>query len=131
MEEHEKMPSMEESEKKSLRETPPDFCNTMMTYAGPAFYNQTPPVGIFTGGPFGNPGETKPMAGPDAAPKGTVYCICPGCGMRTEGSEFCTECGQPLKDAPRYRDCSCCGARIPADARFCSECGSLMGAGQG
>lgn len=44
---------------------------------------------------------------------------CPNCGKTVPKSKFCLECGFHLQQ-PK---CKNCGAELPAEAKFCHECG--------
>ena len=45
---------------------------------------------------------------------------CTACGAEVPAqAKFCLECGQPVA-----RDCGRCGAAVPAGAKFCPECGA-------
>lgn len=55
--------------------------------------------------------------------------LCPACGMKVEeGTLFCVYCGAKLesakKEVPAEKHCINCGAVLPAEAAFCSNCGS-------
>lgn len=46
---------------------------------------------------------------------------CNNCGAELPNdSRFCSECGQPV---PQVKTCPQCGAECPNDARFCMKCG--------
>ena len=45
---------------------------------------------------------------------------CPGCGADTSGA-FCSNCGTRVSSTAA---CARCGAALPADARFCVQCGA-------
>ena len=47
---------------------------------------------------------------------------CPSCGSGTEGGRFCADCGAALGKP----ECSGCGHKPPAGARFCNQCGTEM-----
>lgn len=102
----------------------PVINNTMMAYAGPS---PTP-------GGIGMMFLTQQqMQQQKEQPQKTnenkdlsVYFICPMCGQTGQPSRFCPNCGTPLKDVPLYRDCPACGNRVPADDRFCRECGKML-----
>ncbi|MDI6698093.1 MAG: zinc ribbon domain-containing protein [Candidatus Saccharicenans sp.] len=49
--------------------------------------------------------------------------ICPQCGQPAGEGKFCTNCGAPLG----LIACPKCGAKNPAGARFCGECGTKLG----
>ncbi|HEX9109076.1 MAG TPA: zinc-ribbon domain-containing protein [Longimicrobiales bacterium] len=50
---------------------------------------------------------------------------CPDCGTTvSEGSAICPSCGASLTAADQDRECSNCGATVPADAA-CPVCGQL------
>ncbi|MGE5230457.1 MAG: zinc ribbon domain-containing protein, partial [Deltaproteobacteria bacterium] len=50
---------------------------------------------------------------------------CPACGVSGPGANFCNSCGASL-GAQR---CPACGAEVPADSRFCGQCGTLARGG--
>lgn len=52
---------------------------------------------------------------------GSAAWFCPECGTENTG-KFCTNCGTK-KPEPKTNSCSNCGATVPADAKFCPECG--------
>jgi membrane protease subunit (stomatin/prohibitin family) len=48
---------------------------------------------------------------------------CPKCGnSNNQGAKFCTECGTKLGAAT----CPNCQAEVPAGAKFCNECGTKI-----
>jgi membrane protease subunit (stomatin/prohibitin family) len=48
---------------------------------------------------------------------------CPGCGHKNNpGAKFCTECGTKLGAAT----CPNCKAEVPPSAKFCNECGTKI-----
>jgi hypothetical protein len=53
--------------------------------------------------------------------KQTVVGSCPHCGAKVSGGKFCPNCGKPLA-ATKF--CTNCGATLPADSKFCAECGT-------
>ncbi|MDX1357690.1 MAG: SPFH domain-containing protein [Clostridia bacterium] len=56
-------------------------------------------------------------------PDETVYVKCSNCGSDMPAdAKFCPECGTPAGEAKAK--CVKCGASIVADAKFCPECGS-------
>jgi ribosomal protein L32 len=46
--------------------------------------------------------------------------LCPSCGAETKPGKFCSECGAKLA---AKTDCPRCGTKVPADVKFCPECG--------
>lgn len=52
---------------------------------------------------------------------------CPSCGTQGSG-RFCRNCGASLGGAP---PCPRCGAALPANARFCAQCGAGTAARSG
>lgn len=48
--------------------------------------------------------------------------VCPNCGKTVQKGKFCLECGFkfPLSACPK------CGAELPANAKFCPECGEKV-----
>jgi RNA polymerase subunit RPABC4/transcription elongation factor Spt4 len=47
---------------------------------------------------------------------------CPQCHhMNRDGAHFCTGCGAELE-----KRCNACGKAVPADARFCPQCGAVI-----
>ncbi|MFQ5889124.1 MAG: zinc ribbon domain-containing protein [Gemmatimonadota bacterium] len=52
---------------------------------------------------------------------------CPGCGRPASGN-FCSQCGTPLANGSRCRNCT---AALHAGALFCPECGAPTGARPG
>ena len=100
----------------------PDAMSMMMVYAGPA------PDGTIQGGMAAKMRQGGINPQPTPQPREETYCFCPTCGAMCT-LIYCPECGTMLKDVQRYRDCSGCGARINADAKFCHECGKPAGSG--
>lgn len=52
--------------------------------------------------------------------------VCPACGMQVEeGTLFCVYCGARLAtETPAEKHCINCGELLPAEALFCSKCGT-------
>ena len=96
-----------------------DFAQFMSAYAGPA------PDGTIQG----SMAAMMRQGGINPQPREETYCFCPTCGAMCT-LIYCPECGTTLKDVQRYKDCSGCGARINADAKFCHECGKPAGSGK-
>jgi hypothetical protein len=48
---------------------------------------------------------------------------CPKCGAAVSGGKFCVECGAPLA-AEKF--CTECGGKIPAESKFCPQCGKAQ-----
>lgn len=46
---------------------------------------------------------------------------CPQCNTPSQGSRFCTGCG--FDTASIHKACPACGAVLPRQARFCTDCG--------
>lgn len=56
----------------------------------------------------------------------TVLCGCCG-ALNDKNNHFCIKCGQGLEmQRPVSRRCPSCGIQLPADARFCEECGTRL-----
>ena len=50
---------------------------------------------------------------------------CPACGEENaDGARFCSSCGTALGAGPET--CAVCGAELPAGARFCASCGAAV-----
>jgi len=47
--------------------------------------------------------------------------VCPNCQTPSEGGRFCHECGFDMASA--FKSCPSCGATLPRQARFCTDCG--------
>ncbi len=100
----------------------------MMVYAGPAQMNNG--AGMMFGMMQVQQQMEKEKEKAEAKKQIGVYCICPVCGYQTQPYSFCPECGNPLKDAKRYRDCPACGTRVSEKSRFCHECGKALNEGE-
>ena len=51
--------------------------------------------------------------------------MCPKCSTQTvQGTKFCHTCGSVIAIA---QNCASCGAKLPANALFCSQCGYRNG----
>lgn len=48
--------------------------------------------------------------------------VCPECGKPAGQGKFCNNCGATLS----MSKCTKCGAKNPAESRFCGECGNMM-----
>ena len=46
---------------------------------------------------------------------------CPNCQTASQGGRFCHECGFDM--ASTHKSCPGCGATMPRQARFCTDCG--------
>lgn len=46
---------------------------------------------------------------------------CPNCQTPSQGGRFCHECGFDMASA--FKSCPGCGATMPRQARFCTDCG--------
>ena len=106
----------------------------MMVYAGPVPMDKNP-IGFMKMAEMmraQSPDEGKENPGNGAAAekkqirKG-IYCVCHGCGACVS-TKFCPECGTPLANAEKYKDCLMCGTRLSATDKFCRECGALQDA---
>ena len=54
---------------------------------------------------------------------------CKRCGFRlTEGSKFCTNCGERVEQSVSLWPCFCheCGTKLPEGSIFCPQCGSKV-----
>ena len=49
---------------------------------------------------------------------------CPSCGVTAGSGQFCANCGAAFGKP----ECSRCGHKPPAGARFCNQCGTAIGA---
>jgi membrane protease subunit (stomatin/prohibitin family) len=49
-----------------------------------------------------------------------IKAVCPKCGAAVSGGKFCAQCGAPLA---ADKSCTECGKTIPAESKFCPECG--------
>ena len=69
-------------------------------------------------------GSSTNAAGEGAgAGAGAAGVACPSCGNQSNpGAKFCTECGTKLGAAT----CPNCKAEVPANAKFCNECGTKI-----
>lgn len=47
--------------------------------------------------------------------------VCPNCQTPSQGGRFCHECGFDMASA--FKSCPGCGATMPRQARFCTDCG--------
>lgn len=47
--------------------------------------------------------------------------VCPNCQTPSQGGRFCHECGFDMASA--FKSCPSCGATLPRQARFCTDCG--------
>jgi hypothetical protein len=47
--------------------------------------------------------------------------LCPNCQTPSQGGRFCHECGFDMASA--FKSCPGCGATMPRQARFCTDCG--------
>lgn len=59
-----------------------------------------------------------------AAPEadgGSAAMVCPNCQTPSQGGRFCHECGFDMASA--FKSCPSCGATLPRQARFCTDCG--------
>ena len=53
---------------------------------------------------------------------------CPNCGQKIlEGSDFCSNCGNPVVRQLVGPTCAKCGSRNLPEAEFCAECGARLG----
>lgn len=50
---------------------------------------------------------------------------CPSCGAAVDGGKFCPSCGTKLAATVFCKEC---GKQVPADSKFCGECGTPVGA---
>lgn len=53
-----------------------------------------------------------------------IVARCPHCQAETKGGKFCLECGGRLQPEDQ---CNRCGTQVPAEAKFCPECGQARG----
>lgn len=93
---------------KVLPVNPNVFMNTMLGYAGPAFYN---PGGSgvpawCNGGP-GGPGDLIPPKYPEGFEVPARTPVPADNSIPPEDRKFCTECGSPNRNANKY--CTECG----------------------
>lgn len=53
---------------------------------------------------------------------------CENCGFELiNAEEFCSNCGtKVLKETPKGKFCSKCGALINGDNKFCANCGAIL-----
>ena len=52
---------------------------------------------------------------------GHATMVCPNCQTPSQGGRFCHECGFDM--ASTHKSCPGCGATMPRQARFCTDCG--------
>lgn len=52
---------------------------------------------------------------------GASAALCPNCQTPSQGGRFCHECGFDMASA--FKSCPSCGATLPRQARFCTDCG--------
>jgi membrane protease subunit (stomatin/prohibitin family) len=81
-------------------------------------------VGSAVGGVLQNAlgGAFTPAAAAIAPGRGAEQAACPKCGAALPANaKFCMECGAPLT-----RKCANCGADIPPGGKFCLECGNKL-----
>ena len=71
------------------------------------------------------PEAMAPVAPESSRSRSAIPASCPSCQHRTvAGATYCLNCGHYLSER-----CPCCGAAITmAAARYCSACGSALGA---
>mmetsp|Transcript_27684 Transcript_27684/g.36968 ORF Transcript_27684/g.36968 Transcript_27684/m.36968 type:complete len:161 (-) Transcript_27684:60-542(-) len=94
-----------------------------------------PPVGVHPAAPSGAmpyrttttvPATAPVGAGAGAAP-GDRHKYCIFCATRLPASaRFCSECGRPTSQPPKPR-CQGCGSELMPGARFCADCGRPSG----
>jgi membrane protease subunit (stomatin/prohibitin family) len=59
------------------------------------------------------------------APAGAATVVCPHCGATIPANaKFCPECGKPVASASKV--CPRCGTENPANAKFCTNCGTQL-----
>ncbi len=66
-------------------------------------------------------GAAAPSYGPNTGNAQGNAMSCPQCNTPSQGSRFCTGCG--FDTASIHKACPACGAVLPRQARFCTDCG--------
>lgn len=66
-------------------------------------------------------GQTSLGGGGVEAGGAAASAVCPNCQTPSQGGRFCHECGFDMASA--FKSCPSCGATLPRQARFCTDCG--------